>query len=110
MTISSLRRQQRGIEDHFPQVTIGIREVARVAAPERGLRRLDDGGARQTRTLHRGIGLLRAAHVVTEAERRRARRRWRDARIMREILAGEEGELRPRLQIEKRDRAMGKFP
>src|SRR4051812_2833104 len=51
------RREQRGVPDDFPEVSVRVLEVAGVAAPERVARLLDDRRVRALGAGHHGVDL-----------------------------------------------------
>lgn len=61
-----LIRQQIRIPHDFPEVPVGIPEVARVAAPERLPSGLHDDRPGIRRLIHHGVDLLRRGNVVSE--------------------------------------------
>src|SRR5262245_21552198 len=62
-----------GIPCHFPKVPVGVLKVARVAAPERVVRRLDHDCARLFCLFHYRVDLDFRGDVVPESEIGRAR-------------------------------------
>jgi hypothetical protein len=55
---ASASRQQLGIPHHFPKMSIRVLEVTGIAAPERVLSRLHDGGARLLGLVHDVVHFL----------------------------------------------------
>src|SRR5690606_30314597 len=102
--------QQLRIPDHFPQVPVGILEVARVAAPEGLLRRLHDGRSRLPGLLQHGIDLFPAQHVVSEGELRRARPARRQSGVVGDARARPDRKPEAGLQVEEGDGAMLELP
>jgi len=87
-------------------MAVGILEVAGIAAPERIVRRLHDGGAGAARLLHRGIDLLPAAHVVADGEIGRARGGNRQSGVVRDAGARPQRQPEPGFEVKKCDGAV----
>ena len=91
------------IPGDFPEMPVGIGEIARIAAPENILQRLH-GDARPPSTRKRIdlVGLLFRARIVGERDGGKARGLVLDAGILGEIGAAEETE-REAVRLEERD-------
>ena len=94
------------IPNHFPQMPIGIAEVARIAAVERLLRLLDDLGAGAAGLRHHCVDLLAAGDIVADGERRGADRRLGKAGVVRDVVLRPDSELHPAGQLEERHGAV----
>ena len=58
IAMSSAEGRKAWVEGDFPQMTVGVLEIARVASVERCVAYLDDSCARLSRLLHCGDDLL----------------------------------------------------
>src|SRR6185295_437299 len=103
--ISRLRKETR-IEEHFPQVIVGILEVPRVSAPESLLRLFDDSCAGARRLLHDRVDFLFARHVVADRKLRRSVSGLGEAGVMGEVVARPGRELESAAQFEERNRSV----
>src|SRR5260221_10324532 len=90
---SSAERCKTWVEGNFPQVTVWILEISCVAPVERGLRRLDDGGAGLHGLLHDGVDFRLRGDVVADGQLKRARSVHGQSAICRQALARPKGEL-----------------
>ncbi len=65
---NSLLNPELRVPGDFPDVTIGVREVADVAAPMQLFGRTGDRGASLLRLIKQGIYLVAGSHVVRNRE------------------------------------------
>src|ERR1043165_8917702 len=113
---ASCRRRRRGsglavgeepwIPRNFPEMLIGVSEIACVPAPEGFLRGLDDRRARGFRFSHDLVHFLLRANVVREVDVGRDRLAGGQPRVVRQALARPEREAQAVREIEERHRAV----
>ena len=109
LDIASVREGPLRIPGDFPQMAIGVLEIAGIAAPERLLGRLDDDRPGLPGLFHDLIDLGFRRHIVAQAERRCTRRSRGQARILGKARARIERELETALQVEEGHGAVLEF-
>src|SRR5919198_4839244 len=79
--IRSLRDDPLGVPCHFPEMPVGVLEVAGIPAPGGVLRWLDDHRASALGLIHHGVDFGLRRDIVADGEFGRARAARRDAGI-----------------------------
>src|SRR6185436_5039312 len=98
-----LLRHPLRIECHFPDMTVGVLEVAGVAAPEGFVRRLQDRCARRLHLRHDAVDFIFGTHVVRKGELGRTAWTDRQAGVVSDALTRPECETQARLQLKEHD-------
>ena len=97
---------EEGIESDFPEVAVGIGDIAGIAAPEDLLRRLHELCATGDGKFHDGINADLARDIVGKRHAGKAGRRVLDMGVLGQACSGEETE-RDAFQLDKGDVVVG---
>jgi hypothetical protein len=89
-----------GVPDDFPEVAVGVVEVAGIDPPGPVVR-LGDRGAGELRPAEQLVDLLPALHELTEAERACLRREEVDFGVQRKVAAGVQAEDQAVVELEQ---------